>query len=107
MSTYLRRNRIQHFTRNRNPHVRQITKQFSRNSQPLVNLETPINIRIINKSFPSHCRSLPQVNTATFWGGGYRFLKVRSHDDKEILIEFLGKGTQSLGVFECCDWVMD
>jgi hypothetical protein len=86
MSTYLRRNRIQHFTGNRNPHIRQITKQFSRNSQPLVYLETSVNIRIVYKSLPSHCRSLPQVNNATFWGEGYRFLKVRSHDNEEILI---------------------
>ncbi len=61
---------IEEFTRSRQSAVVDIQQQFTRNAQPIIDLEAVVHVRVVDKPFPAN--------------GGTRFFKIDAHDDFKL-----------------------
>jgi hypothetical protein len=89
----LRRDGIQHLRGNGHTHRSQIAVQLAGDSQALVDLETLVNVWIVDQALPAD-RSP-------------RLLEVGAHDDGEVRVQLVGEGFQTLAVFDCGGGVVD
>lgn len=89
----LRRDGVEHFTRNRHAHVGQVAEQLPRHSQPFIDFEGLIDFRIVDQALPSDRRS--------------GFLEIGTHYDAEIIGEFVREVEQSVCIFQSRFGVMD
>ena len=81
----LRSDRIQKFAASRESKFRDFNEKSASQTQPLVNLETPVEIWIINETLPAN--------------GCPRFLEVNTHYDEEVIFGNLSVITQKFSVF--------
>ena len=86
IGSILRWNRIQKFTASRETELRDLNKKSASDTQPLVNLESPVQIRIIDETLPTN--SCPGL------------LKVNTHYDVEIVLGDLSIISQKFSVFK-------
>lgn len=85
VGSILRSNRIQKFTASRETKFCDLNEKSASETQPLVNLETPVQIRIIDETLPANsCPGLLEVNT---------------HYDEEVVLGDLSIISQKLSVF--------
>lgn len=85
VGSILRSNRIQKFTASRETKFRNLNEKSASETQPLVNSETPVQIRIIDETLPANsCPGLLEVDT---------------HYDEEVFFGALSIISQKLSVF--------
>ena len=61
-ASHERGKRTKEFTSSRQTHLGQIQQQLSSDPQPLVNLESPVHVGVVDESFPSDGRPRPGSN---------------------------------------------
>ena len=84
---------IKHLARNGHPLVCQVTEQLPADSQPLVDLEALVNIRVIDQTLPSdRCAWL---------------LEVGAHDDKEVVFELVCQLLEAVALLKCHLGIVD
>src|SRR4051794_8474629 len=66
----LRRDHVEEFGAARYAHPRKIQQKTPRRSEPIIDLERLIQMRIVEKTFPSNCRS--------------RLFEVHTHHDLQV-----------------------
>lgn len=82
----LRTDRIQELAPGRQAHRRNLQQQTPRQPQALVDLETAVQLRVVDEPLPADGRA--------------GFLKVDAHEDVEVVRGFVGVGFEKAGVFE-------
>ena len=83
----LRRDGIQHFASQWHALVRKVDEQLPGHLEALVDVESVVNIRVVDQALPSH--RCP------------RLLQVASHDDEQVIFVLLFQFQQSVAVLQC------
>lgn len=83
----LRCDRIEELAPCGQTHVRHIQKQCAAKTEALVDLETPVHVRVVDEAFPAN--------------SGTRLFEVDTHDDEQVILGLVGVRFQKLGILEC------
>ena len=84
---------IKEFRPGRQPHFIDVEKKLARQPQPLVDLETAIEPRVIDISLPTHRRA--------------RLFEINTHDDFEIGDKLAAQAPEQPGILQRCRRIMD
>ena len=77
---------IQHLARNWHPTARQIDKHLPADPQSLIDLETLVDVRVVDQTLPSDSRA--------------RLLEVSAHDDAQVVGQLVRQLLKTLAVLE-------
>ncbi|MNE56201.1 hypothetical protein D3C80_1510940 [compost metagenome] len=80
----LRSDHIQELTRRRQASIVDFQKQFARNTQSVVDLETVVHVRIVDQPFPAH--------------RGARLFEIDTHDHFQLTFQLFAKREQTRGI---------
>ena len=89
----LRRDHVQELAAGRHPHLGQVQQEAAGDGQPLVDLERPVDVRVVDEPLPADGRA--------------RLLEVDPHDDEERVAQLGGDRLQSAGVLAGGGHVVD
>ena len=89
----LRRDCVQHLAGNRHARAGEIDEQLPGDTEPFVDFEGLVNVRVVDQPLPAHRRA--------------GLLEVGTHDDAEIGGQLGGDGGEAAGIFEGSDGIVD
>ena len=82
----LRRDHVEKFGGGRHAHVVEGEQQAARLAQAEVDVESAVEVRVVDEAFPAH--------------GGARFFEIHAHHNQQFFFVFFAQGQKLAGVFE-------
>lgn len=82
----MRADGVEHFAGDGQAFGGDVAEEFPRDGEALIDLERLVQVGVVDQTLPTNGRA---------W-----LLKIRSHDDDEVVVEFIGQRLQAVGVLK-------